>query len=103
MKSKSVYSRKISSKEADNDFIFVLKNKLLFFPELEKEFVLDDGNLNRKVKVECYPCTCRGPDKPHEHYFIRWRGLESGDKIEIIKNSQNSDKYELKITSPLFF
>ena len=97
MKSKSVYSRKISSKEANNDFIFILKNKLSFFPKLGEKFVLTAGNLSREVKVEYYPCTCRGPDRPHVHYFIHWRGLESGDKIEIIKNSQNNDRYELKI------
>ncbi|MGZ7210322.1 MAG: hypothetical protein ACXVHV_10610 [Methanobacterium sp.] len=96
MSSKSVYLRKISSKEADNDFIFILKNRLSFFPELGEKFELEDDNSSKIVKVEYYPCTCRGPDRPHEHYFIRWEGLESGDKIEIIKSSENENKYNLK-------
>jgi len=62
--SKKIYSRKISSKEADNDFIFILKNKLSLFPDLENIFELNDGNSSRDVKVESYPCTCRGPDQP---------------------------------------
>lgn len=97
MSSKKIYSRKISSKEAYNDFIFILKNKLSLFPDLENIFELNDGNSSREVKVESYPCTCRGPDQPHEHYFIRWEGLEAGDKIEITKDNGNSAKYNLKI------
>jgi len=95
MNLKNIYSRKISSKEADKDFIFVLKNKLSFFPESGEKFELNDGYLWKEVTVESYPCTCRGPDHPHEHYFIHWEALKAGDKIEIIKNSAN--KYLLKI------
>ncbi|MGB9936410.1 MAG: hypothetical protein ACPK7O_01690 [Methanobacterium sp.] len=81
-----IYSRKISSKEAKNGFIFVLKNKLSFFPE--DVFKLSHDTLSKEVKVESYPCTCRGPERPYEHYFISWEGLEVGDIIEITKNSK---------------
>jgi len=91
----NIYSRKISAKEAQKGFIFVLKNKLSFFPPLGDDFELLDENISKEVKVDSYPCTCRGPDRPHEHYFIRWEGLEAGDEIEITKDSQN--KYNLKI------
>jgi hypothetical protein len=91
----NAYSRKISSKEADSSFIFILKNKLPFFPPLGANFELSDGEVSKEVKMDFYPCTCRGPDRPHEHYFIRWKGLEAGDKIEIIKESKN--KYNLQI------
>ena len=96
MNTRKVYSRKISAKEADNDFIFILKNRLSFFPGLGEIFELED-DLSKKVKVEYYPCTCRGPDRPHEHYFILWEGLESGDRIEIIKSSKNENEYNLKL------
>ena len=96
MSSKKIYSRKISSTEAEENFIFILKNKLSFFPEIEKEFELGDGNSSKEVKVESYPCTCRGPERPHEHFFIRWKGLEAGDKVEITPNSIEN-KYLLKI------
>ena len=95
MNTENGYSRKISSKEAQENFIFVLKNKLSFFPPLGNDFELKAENVSKKVKVESYSCTCRGPDRPHEHYFISWEGLEAGDKIEITKDSEN--KYNLQI------
>ena len=95
MAAKNVYSRKISQTEAKEDFIFILKNKLSFFPPLGNMFQLATDELSREVMVESYPCTCRGPEQPHEHYFIHWEGLETGDKIEITKDSEN--KYNLQI------
>lgn len=89
MKNNKSYSRKISSKEAKNEFIFVLKNKLSFFPPIGNRFTLTSENYHKEVEVESYPCTCRGPDLPHEHYFIHWKGLKKGDKIKISKNSEN--------------
>lgn len=94
---KTIYSRKISSKEAEKGFIFILKNKLSSFPALNDNFVLRDTKLSREVCVDSYPCICRGPDRPHEHYFIGWEGLEAGDKIEITKSRSSDDKYFLKI------
>jgi hypothetical protein len=95
--SANIYSRKISSKEAQKGFIFILKDKLSFFPDINDTFELMDGKTSRDVMVDSYPCTCRGPDRPHEHYFIQWEGLEAGDKIEITKDPKNEDKYNLKI------
>ncbi|MBI5679543.1 MAG: hypothetical protein HZC47_01395 [Methanobacterium sp.] len=95
--SSNTYSRKISSKEADEGFIFILKGKLSFFPDLNDNFELIDGKLSKEVMVDSYPCTCRGPDRPHEHYFIRWEGLEAGDKIKIVADSENKGKYNLTI------
>jgi hypothetical protein len=97
MDTKTIYSRKISSKEAEKGFIFILKNKLSFFPALNDNFILEDGKLSQEVCVDSYPCTCRGPERPHEHYFVRFEGLEAGDKIEITRSTSNDDKYFLKI------
>lgn len=90
----TVYSRKISSKEAHDGFIFILKNKLSFFPALKSEFTLIKDGSPQKVKVDSYPCTCQGLDKPHEHYFINWEGLNTGDTVEII---EEDNYYILKI------
>lgn len=73
----------------------VLKNKLSFFPSPKNTFELVTDELSKEIKVEFYPCTCRGPDRPHEHYFICGEGLEAGDKIEITKDSEN--RYNLHI------
>jgi hypothetical protein len=99
MHPKNRYSRKISKKEAENDFIFILKNKLSFFPPLYQDFFIDNGEVLKKVKVESYPCTCRGPDLPHEHYFIKCSGLKKGVKVEIEKDQFNQDQYVIKISS----
>ncbi len=95
MAAKNVYSRKISSTEADSGFIFILKNKLSFFPPLGDNFELTNDEISKEVNVESYPCTCRGPERPQEHYFIHWEGLEAGDKVEIVEYSEG--KYNLKI------
>lgn len=91
----TAYYRKISSKEAQEGFIFILKSKLTFFPLLGSEFILSRNNSPRDVKVESYPCNCRGQDKPHEHYFISWEGLKVGDRIKITKSDQEG-KYRLQ-------
>lgn len=97
MGSNNIYSRKISSKEAEDGFIFVLKNSLSFFPPLEEDFILKEDDTSSIVRVDSYPCTCRGPDLPHKHYFINWEGLMAGNKIEIKKDPLKSKEYNLKI------
>jgi hypothetical protein len=97
MSSKDIYSRKISKSEADNNFIFILKNELSFFPPLGQDFVIKSDDLSCTVKVESYPCTCRGPDLPHEHYFIKWKGLEAKNRVEIKKNKSENNEYTIKI------
>lgn len=97
MKAGRVYSRKISSGEAREGYILVLKDKLSTFPPLGKTFDLVKGDVSKRAKVESYPCTCRGPDLPHEHYFIRWSGLEAGDKIEIEKDVTEEGRYLLRV------
>jgi hypothetical protein len=99
MSSKAMYSRKISSKEANNDFIFILKSELSFFPPLGEIFVLKGEGSSCKVMVESYPCTCRGPSLPHKHYFITWQRLKTGDKLEIRRNSSENNEYHLKIVN----
>jgi len=99
MSPKNSYSRKISKKEAENNFIFILKKNLSFFPPLNQEFLIDNEDMLKKVKVETYPCTCRGPDLPHEHYFIKWSGLKKGAKVEIEKDPFNQAQYLIKIST----
>lgn len=97
MKAKNVYTRKISNEETSESYILVLKNKLTFFPPIRKQFSIMQGEEERKAKVESYSCNCRGPDAPHEHYFIRWKGLKAKDKVEIKKDSIKEETYIMKI------
>jgi hypothetical protein len=98
MKGPKIYQRKISSEEAREGYILVLKNWLPFFPGVGELFEVDARGTVRKVRVESYPCTCRGLDKPHEHYFIRWPGLQAGDWVEITKDP-GGNGYGLRVQS----
>ncbi len=89
------YSRRISSEEAKKGYIFILRDKLSFFPPRGKPLTLCTGDAEKKVTVEAYQCTCRGPDLPHDHYFIRWEGLRFGEKISITKDKKVAERYNL--------
>ena len=89
------YSRKISAEEAKKGHIFILKDKLLYFPSRGKPFVLCEREQEKSVLVESYRCTCRGPQLPHEHYFIRWNGVRFGDRITITKDEKIAERYNL--------
>ena len=91
----STYSRKASSEEARESYILVLKNKLSFFGGVGASLTLVQGGNATTARVESYDCACVGPDKPHQHYFIRWPGLKAGDRVEIEKAP--GDRYVLRV------
>jgi len=64
------YHRKLSPHELKENYILITKNALPIFPPLGKlfEILIDDKRFD--VTVKAVPCTCMGPDKPHEHYRI---------------------------------
>jgi len=97
VKGKNVYSRRVSSEEAREGYLLVLKNKLHFFPPLATDFHIVQDDVISKAKVESYRCTCRGPDLPHEHYFIRWKGLGANDKVQIRKDPDKQGTYIIHI------
>ncbi len=72
------YQRKISAVEAREQYLFVTKNRLDFFPPAPTPFSLRVGKDKLTVRIESYPCTCRGPELPHQHYFVRCKGLTAG-------------------------
>ena len=91
MNTKTVYSRKISTQEAREGYVMVLKNRLSLFPHLGKSFDLKSGSSVHKVSVQSYHCSCQGPDLPHEHYYIRCEGLRKGLKVTIEKGKQEGE------------
>lgn len=97
MANKDSYSRRISSLEAKKGYVFVLKDKLSFFPHIGKEFNLHSDKVDKTARVESYHCTCRGPQLPHDHYFIRWDGLKFGDKLSFEKDEKNPEKYHISV------
>jgi hypothetical protein len=97
MKERRVYARKISSEEAREGYVMILKNKLAFFPPVGEAFDLIHNNVRSRVRVESYRCTCRGPDLPHEHYFIRWKGLKTSDRIKIREDPSKQGSYLINV------
>ena len=97
MKSKDVYSKKITSEEEQNGYVLVLKDRLSFFPPLGESFRLVQNGQLRKAKVESYKCLCRGPDEPHSHYFVKSRGLKTGDRVVIRKDPGGNNRYMSQI------
>jgi hypothetical protein len=97
MKGRDAYSRKVSSEEAREGYLLVLKNMLQLFPPLGKRFDLVQDDVVDRARVESYRCTCRGPDLPHEHYFIRWKGLRPKDRVEIREDSERQGRYVVQI------
>lgn len=77
------YERRLSGTEAREGRIMVLKSALGCFPPVGEAFELGGLGRTTRVAVEAEPCVCRGPEKPHEHYFIAWPGLEAGARVRI--------------------
>ena len=92
---KKLFVRKISAAEAAEEYILIPKNELGYFPAINKSFMVVDTGSRRKGKVESYRCQCRGPEEPHEHYFLATSGLHKMDTVEICKIDETS--YSLKI------
>jgi hypothetical protein len=97
MKGRGAYSRRVSSEEAREGYLLVLKNRLQLFPPLRNTFELVQNDIVGKAKVESYRCTCRGPELPHEHYFIRWKGLRPKDIVEIREDPERQGRYVIRI------
>ncbi|HEY4613157.1 MAG TPA: hypothetical protein VII11_09260 [Bacteroidota bacterium] len=92
---KTEYRRKISSEEAREGYILILKNRLSFFPHLRKPFTMKDKKGEKQASVESYHCSCQGPDLPHEHYFIRWSGLKKGMTVAVEKAGDSSYSFSV--------
>jgi hypothetical protein len=97
VKRRDIYSRRISSEEAREGYILVLKDRLPFFPSLGQSFDLVKDGVHRKARVKSYRCTCRGPESPHEHYFIHCNGLNAKDRVEIRQDPENESEYTIRI------
>lgn len=78
------YERKISSEEAREGYILVEKAALGFFPPIGRAFELAGGGGTASARVEARDCECRGPEKPHQHYFIRRGGLAQGSRWRFV-------------------
>jgi len=96
---KELYSRTISAEEGKEGYIMVTKDRLSFFPAIGRMFDVQSGSSVRKVKIESYHCECRGPEAPHDHYYVRWPDLKKGDRVLLQKDKKKAGKYILQLHS----
>src|SRR5713226_4022506 len=94
---KDVYSKRITSEEEHSGYVLILKDRLSFFPTSGRKFQMVQNGHSRRATVESYPCNCRGPELPHSHFFIRVRGLKSGDRVTVQRDSKTGTRYLLHI------
>jgi hypothetical protein len=94
---KDVYTKKITPEEEQKRFVLVLKDRLSFFPLEGKPFRLIHNGMPKKARVESYPCSCRGPDEPHSHYFLKTAGLKAGDRVIIQRDAKGTTRYVLQV------
>lgn len=79
------YERKLSAEEAREGYVLVEKNRLKFFPPVGQPFELLAEATRTAARVEARDCECRGPEKPHQHYFIRSGGLAAGQRVVLTR------------------
>ncbi|MGE5404592.1 MAG: hypothetical protein ACM3PP_06600 [Candidatus Saccharibacteria bacterium] len=81
-----VYKRKVSREESSDSKLMVLKNELKKFPPIGTFFnaMLDGKPVT--AKIEAVFCQCRGPEKPHDHYWVHFKEkvfLVAGNEVEM--------------------
>ncbi len=82
-RNRSSYRRKLSAEEAREQYIFVTKDALEFFPPLEQPFELAVGDTPLRVGLSAVDCSCVG--QPHQHYRI-----EAGELAALVEFSRGS-------------
>ncbi|MBI2619220.1 MAG: hypothetical protein HYW57_03995 [Ignavibacteriales bacterium] len=95
----NTFQRAVSEDEARQGYVFVLKDALGFFPVVGRQFEIQQGESVRKIALEARSCQCRGPDKPHAHYFFRWNSLHRGDTVVVKRDPKKAHRYHLQIRS----
>jgi hypothetical protein len=59
------------------------KSRLGYFPPVGERFQLTEGRAMTFCAIEAEPCTCRGPEKPHDHYSVRLPGMVRGGRVTV--------------------
>lgn len=95
----NAYQRPVSEEEAREGYVLVLKDALGFFPALGRPFEIRQGGIIKSSSLEARSCQCRGPEKPHDHYFFRWDSLRRGDIVVVQRDPRKANRYQLQIRS----
>ena len=91
-------SRKITADEAMDGYLLIEKAWLKKLPAPGTPFQLKLGNSHLKVQIASMPCTCRGPDKPHEHYKLNLPLVTLVAGTEATLRPVNAEKVVLEVS-----
>jgi hypothetical protein len=78
--------RTVSRQTPGDGRLEITKAAALRVERLGNAFGIDVGGDKVGGTLETFPCTCRGPDNPHAHYFLeaeRFKVLEPGSVLEL--------------------
>jgi hypothetical protein len=67
----NTYETFLSDGEVKSKKIIVTKQALKIFPKPWKDFQMAFKKENFTLHIESESCTCMGPQKPHNHYWLR--------------------------------
>lgn len=96
----TTYQKTLSQAEAIDKKIIITKQALKLFPKPWKDFTLSVGNEKFSTHIESESCTCMGPQKPHEHYWLRDEKTKQllewkiGSKLKFEKTTEKEFKLE---------
>jgi len=91
------YARKASREEADRGAPFILKTAFPFFPPPGTPFALETAAGVREAAIEAEPCICRGPEKPHEHWWLPLEALAKGQVVAVLEPDVPGGAYRLRL------
>ena len=78
-----LYRRKVSSTEAREGRVMITKDRVSRFPAPGERFALRRDGRAGTGTIEAVDCECRGPERPHQHWYLAWPGLVAGAVVEI--------------------
>lgn len=89
------YERKVSKQEAEESYLLIEKAKLGFFPPEGQPFAIRFEGVGLPARVESYSCECRGPERPHRHWFLRLPALKAGQRAHVEQQKDARYVYEV--------
>jgi hypothetical protein len=83
----SIEQRTVSRKTAGDGKLDVTKVAATRLESLGTTFPVVVGDRTGEARLSTMPCTCRGDDKPHVHYFVEsdlFRSLPAGSTVDLV-------------------
>lgn len=94
------YERKAGYEEAERSQIFILKAALKLFPPPGEHFQLEGADGIRETAIDAEDCVCRGPEKPHQHWWLPVTGISPNATVTIQRPAAPGDPYRMSIVGP---